>query len=75
MLTSAIVVTVWSQMLPKGQRVFHQLGVIILGMSKFNSDCPCPVCLRKPVTASLAYFAMASALGRAVIPTESIWVS
>jgi len=70
MLLSAIVVTVWSQMLPKGQRVFHQLGVIIL------------------VTASIAYFSMASALGRAVIPTEfagadgfpagttrSIWVS
>ena len=32
MLTSAIVVTVWSQILPKGQRVLHQLGVIILGM-------------------------------------------
>jgi hypothetical protein len=32
MLASAIGVTIWSQMLPKGQRVFHQLGVIILGM-------------------------------------------
>jgi len=52
MLASAIGVTIWSQMLPKGQRVFHQLGVIIL------------------VTASIAYFSMASALGRADIPTE-----
>jgi len=30
MLLSALVTLVWSQMLPQGQRVFHQLGVIIL---------------------------------------------
>jgi bacteriorhodopsin len=70
MLLSALVMVVWSQMIPQGQRVFHQLGVIIL------------------VTASVAYFCLASALGRAAIPTEfagangfpagttrSIWVS
>jgi bacteriorhodopsin len=52
MLLSALVTIVWAQMLPQGQRVFHQLGVIIL------------------VTASVAYFCLASALGRAAIPTE-----
>lgn len=52
MLLSGLIVLVWSHMVPKGQRVFHQLGVIIL------------------FTASVAYFSLASALGRVAIPTE-----
>jgi energy-converting hydrogenase Eha subunit G len=84
MLLSALVTLVWSQMLPQGQRVFHQLGVIILVshhvFATGFSDAQ--------VTASVAYFCLASALGRAAIPTEfsgangfaagttrSIWVS
>ena len=43
MLLSALVTIVWAQMLPQGQRVFHQLGVIILVTASVAYFClgPC----------------------------------
>ena len=54
MLLSALVTLVWSQMLPQGQRVFHQLGVIILVSYLLFSK----LFTHTQVTASVAYFCL-----------------
>jgi hypothetical protein len=55
MLLSALVTLVWSQMLPQGQRVFHQLGVIILVSHHVFVKAFSNVF---QVTASVAYFCL-----------------
>jgi hypothetical protein len=55
MLLSALVTLVWSQMLPQGQRVFHQLGVIILVSHHVFIKAFSNVF---QVTASVAYFCL-----------------